>query len=93
MIINASSVEKLEGTEYKFPVTVEPENGAKEVSSSNTNYSITVIDNIKEKLKKNTAIPIQKLGGISENIDMYKLYVSKIFSHMQKIFCIWLFFE
>ena len=67
-------VEKLEGTEYKHPVTVETENGTKEVSSPYTNYSITVIDNIKGNLKKNEPIPIQKSGGISEDQDVYFLY-------------------
>ncbi|MGE8203065.1 cell surface protein [Heyndrickxia sp. NPDC080065] len=67
-------VENLEGTEYKFPVTVETENGSKEVTSPYTNYSITVIDNIKGKLKKNTAIPMQKSGGISEDKNLYILY-------------------
>ncbi len=92
MIINASSVEKLEGTEYKFPVTVEPENGAKEVSSSNTNYSITVIDNIKEKLKKNTAIPIQKLGGTSENIEICINYMFRKYLAICKKFFAYGFF-
>lgn len=68
-------VDKLEGTEYKFPVTVETENGTKEVSSPYTNYSITVIDNIKGKLKKNQNIPIQKSGGQSEeDKNLYLLY-------------------
>lgn len=67
-------VEKLEGTDYKFPVTVETETGTKEVSSPYTNYSVTVIDNIKGTLKKNEPIPIQKSGGISEDQDLYLLY-------------------
>ncbi len=65
-------VEKLEGTEYKHPVTIETEVGTKEVSSPYTNYSITVIDNIKGKLKKN--ISVQKSGGISQDQDVYLLY-------------------
>lgn len=65
-------VEKLEGTEYKYPVTIETEVGTKEVSSPYTNYSITVIDNIKGKLKKN--ISVQKSGGISQDQDVYLLY-------------------
>lgn len=67
-------VEKLEGTEYKYPATVETETGTKVVSSPYTNYSITVIDNIKGDLKKNEPIPIQKSGGISEDQDVYFLY-------------------
>ncbi|MGE7903314.1 hypothetical protein ACQKNS_02755 [Peribacillus sp. NPDC094092] len=39
-----------------------------------TNNLITVIENIKGKLKKNTAIPMQKSGGITEEKDMYILY-------------------
>lgn len=68
-------VEKLEGTEYKYPVTIETEGGTKEVSSPYTNYSITVVDNIKGKLKKNNAIPMQKSGGQSEeDKNLYLLY-------------------
>ncbi|MFC0475564.1 cell surface protein [Robertmurraya beringensis] len=67
-------VDKIEGTEYKFPVTVETENGTKEVTSPYTNYSITVVDNIKGRLKKNNSIPMQKSGGISEDSDIYILY-------------------
>ncbi|MEC1178260.1 cell surface protein [Metasolibacillus meyeri] len=67
-------VEKLEGTEYKFPVTVETEDGTKEVAHPYTNYSITVIDNIKGALKADTTIPVQKSGGLSEDQDMYILY-------------------
>lgn len=67
-------VEKLEGTEYKFPVTIETEGETKEVSKPYTNYSVTVVDNIKGKLKKNNAIPMQKAGGISEEEDLYLLF-------------------
>jgi len=67
-------VGKLEGTEYKYPVTIETAVGTKEVSSPYTNYSITVIDNIKGKLKKNQPISVQKSGGISQDQDVYLLY-------------------
>jgi hypothetical protein len=39
-----------------------------------TNYSITVIDNIKGNLKKNTEIDIQKAGGLSKDGTTYFLY-------------------
>ncbi|MGG6447370.1 cell surface protein [Pseudobacillus badius] len=69
-------VEKLKGTEYKFPVTKETEDGGtKELSMPYTNYSITVVDNIKGKLKKNKPIPMQKTGGQSEeDKNLYLVY-------------------
>ncbi|WP_354471874.1 cell surface protein [Lysinibacillus parviboronicapiens] len=60
-------VEKIEGTEYKFPTTIETETGSKTISTPHTNYSIRVIDNLKGELKKDQPIPLQKAGGISED--------------------------
>lgn len=51
-------------TIYKRQISMMTEKGIKEVSTPYTEYSITVIDNIKGKLKKNVEIGIQKIGGL-----------------------------
>ncbi|MFC5528156.1 hypothetical protein [Cohnella yongneupensis] len=63
-------VEELVDTVYKNAVKV----GSKEISDPYTNYTITVIENIKGKLKKNNAIPIQQAGGLSKDGSKYILY-------------------
>lgn len=61
-------------TIYKNKVTIETENGTKEVSDPYTKYSITVIDNIKGKLKKNNEFLVLKAGGISQDNKSIILY-------------------
>lgn len=61
-------------TLYKHKVTIETKDGTKEVSDPYTKYSITVIDNIKGKLKKNDEFDILKAGGISEDKKSIILY-------------------
>lgn len=61
-------------TLYKDKVTIETKDGTKEVSDPYTKYSITVIDNIKGKLKKNNEFDIIKQGGISEDQKSIVLY-------------------
>ena len=71
-------VERIEGTEYKFPSTVETETGTRTLSSPHTNYSITVIESLKGKLKKIQPIPLQKSGGISEDGSMQVIFENDI---------------
>lgn len=71
-------VEKIEGTEYKFPTTIETETGSKTISTPHTNYSITVIDNLKGELKKDQPIPLQKAGGISEDGSIQVIFENDI---------------
>jgi len=61
-------------TLYKNKVTLETESGSKEVSDPYTKYSITVIDNIKGNLKKNSEINVLKAGGINEDKKSITLY-------------------
>lgn len=61
-------------TIYKNKVTIETENGNKEVSDPYTKYTITVVDNIKGKLKKNNQFDILKAGGISQDKKSIVLY-------------------
>jgi len=61
-------------TIYKNPVSIETESGSKEVSDPYTKYSITVIDNIKGKLKKDTEFEILKKGGITRDQKSVVLY-------------------
>lgn len=57
-----------DGTVYKDAVTVENSDGKiREVSSPYTNYTVDVVENIKGNLITDTAIPIQKSGGFSQD--------------------------
>lgn len=69
-----AKIEKVVNTEYRHAVVKETENGNKEISEPYTNYKITVIDNIKGKLKKNEIIDITKDGGISKEQDSIIIY-------------------
>ncbi|WP_042475615.1 hypothetical protein [Bacillus ndiopicus] len=60
-------VEKMEGTTYKHPVKV----GLKEVTSPYTNYSVTVIENVKGTRSTDKPISLEKFGGINEAGNLY----------------------
>lgn len=67
-------VNDLTGTVYEDPVSIETKYGGhKEVTDPYTNYSVTVIDNIKGNLKKDTEIPLQQSGGLTSDGKMYIL--------------------
>jgi len=66
-------VESIDGTEYKFPVSIETETGIKEVSTPYTNYGVQILSNIKGSLPLAT-IPVQKAGGISQDGSGYIVY-------------------
>lgn len=61
-------------TEYRNPVTIETENGFKEVADPYTNYSITIVKNIKGNLETDTPISITKSGGVSSDYSSLVLY-------------------
>ena len=62
------TVAREEGTVYKDAVTVETDDGkTREVSGPYTNYTVNVTKNINGNLVTDTAIPIQKSGGLSED--------------------------
>lgn len=64
-----------EGTEYKFPIMVENEDGTeREVTSPYTNYLVQIVENIKGNLTVEHAIPIQKAGGITKDKSEYLVY-------------------
>lgn len=64
-----------EATVYKDAVTVETDDGkTREVSGPYTNYTVNVTKNIKGNLVTDTAIPIQKSGGLSEDGSQYFVY-------------------
>ncbi|WP_342415983.1 cell surface protein [Paenibacillus sp. FSL R10-2782] len=67
-------VEEMTGTDYKFPVTKETEDGPKVLTMPYTNYSVKVLDNIKGNLKKDVSIPIQKFGGLNDDKSEYFLF-------------------
>ncbi|WP_338098682.1 hypothetical protein [Methanolapillus africanus] len=70
-------VDKIAGTEYKFPVMIEVEENGKikevEVGDPYTNYYITVVENIKGELVQNQSIPVLKEGGITKDRKYYIL--------------------
>ena len=55
---------------YERPQSIMTEKGIKEVSTPYTEYLITVIDNIKGKLKKDAEITIKKMGGLTKDGSM-----------------------
>lgn len=61
-------------TLYKDKVTIETKDGAKEISDPYTKYSITVIDNIKGKIKQSIELDILKAGGVSDDKKSIVLY-------------------
>ncbi|HHW70202.1 MAG TPA: hypothetical protein GX392_02510 [Clostridiales bacterium] len=64
-----------DGTEYKHPVMGESEDGEEyEIASPYTNYTISVLDNIKGELVTDTEIPIQKAGGLAQDGSQYFVY-------------------
>jgi hypothetical protein len=67
-------VNEVVGTEYRNPVTVETANGFREVADPYTNYTITVVKNIKGALETDTPISITKSGGVSSDGSSLVLY-------------------
>lgn len=57
-------VNEIEGTTYENIQKIKLDGNEKTIASTYTDYKITVIENLKGKLKKNTPLPIQKEGGI-----------------------------
>ncbi|MGG1651700.1 cell surface protein [Paenibacillus sp. NRS-1780] len=79
-------VEEMTGTEYKFPVTKETENGPKVLTMPYTNYSVKVLGNIKGNLKKDVSIPLQKFGGLSDDKSAYFLNEDDLLPQEGKIY-------
>ncbi|KGL38156.1 hypothetical protein BMT55_09710 [Listeria newyorkensis] len=68
-------VNKKTGTRYEDAQTMEQENGStKEASTPYTQYSVTVIENIKGELEQDKEISLEKAGGINEENTEYFLY-------------------
>lgn len=81
-----AKIESVVNTEYRDKVTLETENGSKEVYSPYTNYKISVIDNIKGKLKKNMIIDIVKEGGVSKEKNFVIVYENDILPEVGKYY-------
>lgn len=69
-----AQVDSIDGITYKNPVTIETDDGSKEVSDPYTNFHVTVIDNLKGELETSVSIPVQKAGGVTEDASMVVLY-------------------
>lgn len=64
-----------DGTEYKHPIMGEAADGEEyEIASPYTNYTISVLDNIKGELVTDTEVPIQKSGGLAQDGSQYFVY-------------------
>lgn len=69
------TVISVDGTEYKNPVIGETEDGKEyEIASPYTNYTISVLNNIKGELITDKGIPIQKSGGLAQDRSRYFVY-------------------
>ncbi|WP_084011515.1 hypothetical protein [Paenibacillus kribbensis] len=79
-------VEEMTGTDYKFPVTKETEDGSKVLTMPYTNYSVKVLDNIKGNLKKDVSIPIQKFGGLNDDKSTYFLFENDFLPQKGKVY-------
>lgn len=66
-----ATINSYDNTNYEIQEVTE--NG-ENISIPYTNYSITVLENIKGNLKTNEHIPLQKYGGIREDGKKYILY-------------------
>lgn len=64
----AGKVVSNDGTEYRYPVPLEDENGnVVETGTPYTHYTVQIIENIKGVLQTEKAIPLVKDGGIEQN--------------------------
>jgi len=81
-------VDKQVNTEYKHAVKIETENGTREVARPYTNYSITVLENIKGELEKGVPNPVQKSGGLNQDGKSITLYEN---DHLPQIDGIYIF--
>jgi hypothetical protein len=79
-------VEEMTGTDYKFPVTKETENGPKVLTMPYTNYSVKVLGNIKGNLKKDVSIPLQKFGGLNDDKSTYFLFEDDFLPQKGKVY-------
>ncbi|SCP97334.1 hypothetical protein [Anaerobium acetethylicum] len=75
-------------TIYKNKVTIETDDGMKEISDPYTEYSIAVIDNLKGNLRKSEAFSIIKHGGISSDNLSVVLYEDDILLETNKYYII-----
>ena len=62
-----AKVDEVVDTTYRDPVTIETEDGYKEVADPYTNYKVTIIENIKGKLQNDVSIDIVKAGGVAQD--------------------------
>lgn len=70
-----ATINSYDNTNYEIQEVTE--NG-ENISIPYTNYSITVLENIKGNLKTNEHIPLQKYGGIREDGKKYILYENEV---------------
>ncbi|TVX88086.1 type II and III secretion system protein [Paenibacillus agilis] len=79
-------VDKVVGTEYKHAVALETEAGTKEVASPYTNYSITVLENLKGELQTGVSNPVQKSGGVNQDGASIVLYEEDILPQVDNVY-------
>ncbi|WNY27647.1 hypothetical protein [Methanolapillus ohkumae] len=83
-------IDKVIETEYKYPIMIETEERGKivgkEVKEPFTNYSITVLENMKGNLIQYQSIPILKEGGISQNKRYYSVLEDDFLPEVGKVY-------
>ncbi len=82
----AGRVEEQTDTEYKFSVVGETSDGPVELSSPYTNYSVTVLKNIKGELIQDSAIPVQKAGGLEKDKSTSFVYEDDVLPEAGEIY-------
>lgn len=81
-------VEEVVNTEYRNVVTIETEDGDKEVADPYTHYKISVIKNIKGELPLDKDIQLTKSGGMLKDESAVVLYEDDILPEEGKVYVI-----
>jgi len=75
------------GTLYKNKVPIEQENGdVLYIANAYTNYTVSVIENIKNELVTSENISISKIGGIREDSSAYDIFEDDVLPEVGKTY-------
>lgn len=83
----AGKVVKVEGTEYRYVVPMEDENGnTVETGVPYTHYTVQVMENLKGALQTDEPIPLVKSGGIEQDQKYVCLYENDVLPEAGNIY-------
>lgn len=83
----AGKVVKVEGTEYRYVVPMEDENGnTVETGVPYTHYTVQVMENLKGALQTDEPIPLVKSGGIEQDQKYLCLYENDVLPEAGNIY-------